>query len=52
MYNKLNLLFLTQAILDKATSHTKSILQKSEEKAKALEKVSVSSGCSNKSLVC
>uniref|UniRef100_A0A671VCV2 Coiled-coil domain containing 125 n=1 Tax=Sparus aurata TaxID=8175 RepID=A0A671VCV2_SPAAU len=27
-----------KAILDKATSHTKSILQKSEEKAKALEK--------------
>ncbi|XP_036454502.1 coiled-coil domain-containing protein 125 [Colossoma macropomum] len=27
-----------QAILDKATSHTKSLLQKSEERAKALEK--------------
>lgn len=51
MYN-LNLLFLSQAILDKATGHTKSLLQKSEEKARALEKVSVSSGGSNKSLVC
>lgn len=29
----------SQAILDKATSHTKSVLQKTEEKAKALEKV-------------
>ncbi|KAI9543676.1 hypothetical protein NQZ68_008723 [Dissostichus eleginoides] len=30
--------FLTQTILDKATSHTKSLLQKSEATAKALEK--------------
>lgn len=28
-----------QAILDKATTHTKILLQKSEERAKALEKV-------------
>ena len=31
---------LLKAILDKATTHTKSLLQKSEERAKALEKVS------------
>lgn len=31
--------YCSQAILDKATSHTKSVLQKTEEKAKALEKV-------------
>lgn len=34
------LLFTLQAILDKATTHTKSLLQKSEERVKALEKVS------------
>uniref|UniRef100_A0A665VUN2 Coiled-coil domain containing 125 n=1 Tax=Echeneis naucrates TaxID=173247 RepID=A0A665VUN2_ECHNA len=35
---KVFLFFFTQAILDKATIHTKSLLQKCEEKAKALEK--------------
>ena len=32
---------LLQTILDKATTHTKSLLQKSEDRAKALEKVHV-----------
>lgn len=36
-----NLFFLTQAILDRATTHTKNLLQKSEERVKALEKVRI-----------
>ncbi|KAM7392182.1 hypothetical protein PAMP_022811 [Pampus punctatissimus] len=35
----------SEAILDKATSHTKSLLQKSEEMAKALEKLAVLGPC-------
>ncbi|KAG8011630.1 hypothetical protein GBF38_003890 [Nibea albiflora] len=34
-----------KAILDKATSHTKSLVQKSEERAKALEKLAVLGAC-------
>lgn len=44
------LLFFTQVILDQATSHTKSLLQKTEAEATALEKVR--RGCSDEGGVC
>lgn len=40
---------ILQAIFDKATSHTKAVLQKTEEEKRTLEKVSVSGSFTQRS---